>query len=72
MPFLIYADCEALCTTHEVKRRESQLYSHHVPCLIRNKLATAVPGVDAEQYHLPTGPDVLDWFMRHMLELEGR
>ena len=31
MLFVIYADCEALCTPHEEKRGESQYSSYNVP-----------------------------------------
>ena len=72
VPFVIYPDCEALCTPHDEKRGESQFYSHHVPCSIGYKLATDVPVLADEPYQSHTGPDVVDWFMRQMLDLQGR
>ena len=42
MPFVINADCEALCTPHEEKRGESQFYSHHLPSALGDKLVTDV------------------------------
>ena len=72
LPFLIYADCEALCTPQEVKRRESQFYSHHFPCSIGYKLVTDVPLLADKPYQSHRGPDVVDWFRRQMLDLQGR
>ena len=69
VPFVIYADCEALCTPHDEKRGESQFYSHHVPCSIGYKLVTDVPVLADEPYQWHTCPDVVDWFMRQMLDL---
>ena len=71
VPFVIYADCEALCTPHDEKRGKSQFYSHHVPCSIGFKLVTDVPVLSDEPYQSHTGPDVVDWFMRQMLDLQG-
>ena len=42
-PFLIYADCMAICTPQEVKRGYSKFYSHHFRCSIGSKLVTDVP-----------------------------
>ena len=72
MPFVISADCEALCTPHDEKRSESKFYSHHVPCSIGYKLVTDVPVLADEPYQSHTGADVVDWFMRQMLNLQGR
>ena len=71
-PFVIYADCEALCTSHNEKRGESQLYSHQVPSSIGDEVVTDVPVHADETYLSHTGPDVVDWFMRQMVDLEGR
>ena len=71
MPFVIYADCEALSTPHDEKRGESQFYSHHVQCSIGYKLVTDVPVLADGSYQSHTGPDVVDWFMRQMVDLGG-
>ena len=71
MPLLIKADCEALYTAHDEKQADSQFYSHHVPCAIGSKLVTDVPVLPDEPYHSHTVSDVVDWFMRQMLDLEG-
>ena len=59
MPFLIYADCEALFTPHEEKRGESKFYSHDVPYSIGYKLETDVPVLADEPYQSHPGAD---WF----------
>ena len=43
MPFVIYAECEALWTPHDVRRGEAKFYSHHDPCSIGYKLVTDLP-----------------------------
>ena len=64
MPFVIFADCEALCTSHDEKRGESKFYSQQLPCSIGYKLVTDVPVLGDEPYQSHTGPDVVQWFIR--------
>ena len=72
MPFVIYADCEALCTPHEETRGESQFCSHHLPCSVGDKLVTDVPVLTDEPSQSHTGRKVVEWFMSQMLDMEGR
>ena len=72
MPFVLYADCEALCTPHDEKRVDSKFYSHHVPWSIGYKLLTDVPVLGYEAYQSHPGADVVVWFMGQMLDLQGR
>ena len=72
MPFVIYPDCEALCTPHDEKRAESQFDSHPVPCAIVFHLVTDVQLLADEPYQSETGPDVVHWYMLQMLDLQGR
>ena len=50
MPFLNYADCEALFTAHDVIRSESQFYSQILPSSIGEKLETVVRVLVDEPY----------------------
>ena len=72
VPFVVYADCEAICAPNKEKHRRSLFYSHHLPCSIGYKLVTEVPQLVDEAYHSYTGPDVVKWFMGQMRELETR
>ena len=71
MPFVIYADCEALCTPHDKKRGVSKFYSHHISCSIGYKLVTDVSVLADEPYQSHTDADVLDWFMDKCLTCRG-
>ena len=68
---VIYADSEALFTPHYEKRGESKFYSHQLPCSIADKQVADVPVLADEPYQSHTGPDMVDSFMRQMLDLAG-
>ena len=72
MPFVIYADCEALATPHDEKRGESKFYSQQVPCSIGDKLVMDVPVLADEPYQSHTDAYLVDWFRRQMLNLQAR
>ena len=71
MPFVIYSDCEALCTAHDEKRGESRFYSHQIACSLDQALVTKVCLLGREPHQSHTRPDVEGWFMRQMLDLKG-
>ena len=58
--------------SHQEKRSESQFYSLYAPCSIANKLVTDSRVLAEGPYEPRTGPEVLDWFLLQIRELDGR
>ena len=72
VPFVIYADSECLCTPFDKTIKKTHQYSQHVACSMGYKLVSDVPELAQEPYQSHTGPDVIDWFMTQMRDLERR
>ena len=72
VPFVVYADSESICLPHDVHKKESHFYAHHVVCAIGYKLVSEIPEFSNEPYQSHTGPDVMDWFMAQLRDLEAR
>ncbi len=69
-PFVIYADCEALCRKTSLRAEASSLYEEQVACSVAYKLVSHVPDSKEHPIVLYTGEDCMERFMKDLIEME--
>ena len=69
-PFVIYADCEALCRKTTIRAEASSLYEEQVACSVAYKLVSHVPDSKDNPLVLYTGEDCMERFMKHLIDIE--
>ena len=72
VPFTIYADFDSLTVPYTQHHGHTDYYQEHKVCSAGFKLVTHIQEMAEMSYKSYTGKDVMEWFLRSILEVEAK